>query len=713
MERFYDSYVDRKDGLFITYRTGTNSYEECLSDGIYYSAGWLGSAYAPQTITISRVPRMDFKSCVRGSAFRLVVDGVECVAGWEFVSHETEEKERGMHVKVCLHNPLHEVDVEVHTLLDGTPILARWLVIRNLRKTRRFISEMQIMSGPMLQTEHTACQLKPGDNLYRLGYMEAHNWGCEGVFKWHEITGDGGYSVSGRFARDRFRHPIFLLENRVTGQTFIGQIAYSGGWKFEFDYRCDVSAWGAGDSFMTFGAGPDGYAPVADVAPLAALETPAMHLGMTYGDHDNAFNAMHDHVRRSVLRHYAPWNAPLEVGLGGEMDMDMPGVLHSIEYCEKYGVEYFIMDHGWQFQPATDTSDHAWIPNTSRYDWGIAKIRDYCREKGIKFGLWMEPERVFDEFEKIKKERPDIFANTYQMAPDVPVSAPHGGPIGLYMKDASEYVFEMMDEIISTYDIDIFRLDHNMFYRSYVMKDGVPVYADMDYFINFYEIMDRLRKKYPKCIFENCASGGGRTDLGMMANADHTWVTDWQKAPRSFVITNGLTMCLPPETVDRIIGAQIGHAYGSFPFQCLQLLFGRPTLNGSTVNGTKESAYMEALLTRVIGVYKNVVQKAGATDMYHHTLEFDTYEPKGTGILERAAKDGSFSLLGIFNLADAGTFEDRICFRGVDIGKTYELTYLTSGQCARVSGFTLAKEGLQVRLCGALNAECILAKAVD
>lgn len=58
----------------------------------------------------------------------------------------------------------------------------------------------------------------------------------------------------------------------------------------------------------------------------------------------------------------------------------------------------------------------------------------------------------------------------------------------------------------------------------------------------------------------------------------HTWVTDWQIAPRSFSITHGMTMALPPESVDRLIGGQSGHPAAEFDFQARLLLFVRPTL---------------------------------------------------------------------------------------------------------------------------------------
>lgn len=55
-----------------------------------------------------------------------------------------------------------------------------------------------------------------------------------------------------------------------------------------------------------------------------------------------------------------------------------------------------------------------------------------------------------------------------------------------------------------------------------------------------------------------------RTDIGMAARFSHTWVTDWQIA---FRITNGMTMALPPEFVDWLVGGQDGHTTADIDFR--------------------------------------------------------------------------------------------------------------------------------------------------
>ena len=98
------------------------------------------------------------------------------------------------------------------------------------------------------------------------------------------------------------------------------------------------------------------------------------------------------------------------------------------------------------------------------------------------------------------------------------------------------------------------------------MRDGYVENGYWRYYEALYAIYERLRARFPDVIFENCAGGGGRTDIGMVRRFSHTWVTDWQIAPRSFTITNGMTMALPPEYVDRLIGGQSGHIDGRLRF---------------------------------------------------------------------------------------------------------------------------------------------------
>jgi hypothetical protein len=80
--------------------------------------------------------------------------------------------------------------------------------------------------------------------LYSLGYFASSEWGREGNFHWFEMP-SAGYRIDGRYRRGRHRHPMFVLRNNATGEHFIGQLAWSGGYSFEFDLNPE-----AGDGWL-------------------------------------------------------------------------------------------------------------------------------------------------------------------------------------------------------------------------------------------------------------------------------------------------------------------------------------------------------------------------------------------------------------------------------------------------------------------------------
>ena len=229
-----------------------------------------------------------------------------------------------------------------------------------------------------------------------------------------------------------------------------------------------------------------------------------------------------------------------------------------------------------------------------------------------------------------------------------------------------------------------------------------------------YAIYDRLRARFPQVIFENCAGGGGRTDLGIVRRFSHTWVTDWQIAPRSFAITNGMTMALPPEYVDRLIGGQSGHTRADFDFQARLLLFVRPTIGFTCPLDMGWNPLLLAKLRRLVELYKNFIRPfMPESRIYHHTPVVNSIEPQGWGVLELASADHLCGICGLFQLA-APTFpEYTLRLRGLDVGHRYRVTFDNSGQTCEMDGVALMQQGLTIRLEGALTSELLVFEAVN
>ena len=59
------------------------------------------------------------------------------------------------------------------------------------------------------------------------------------------------------------------------------------------------------------------------------------------------------------------------------------------------------------------------------------------------------------------------------------------------------------------------------------------------YILGVYQLYARLTEAFPKVLFESCASGGGRFDLGMMYYAPQAWCSDDTDAVERIKIQDG------------------------------------------------------------------------------------------------------------------------------------------------------------------------------
>jgi len=213
-------------------------------------------------------------------------------------------------------------------------------------------------------------------------------------------------------------------------------------------------------------------------------------------------------------------------------------------------------------------------------------------------------------------------------------------------------------------------------------------------------------------IFENCAGGGGRADIGMVRHFDHTWVTDWQIAPRSFLISNGMSMALPPEYVNRLIGGQSSYTASDFDFQARLLNFGTPNISFLYPLGSEPNPLLMARVKRWVDTYKNFVRPMmDAGRIYHHTPEVAGTDPHGWGVMELDSADRTRGICGLFQLSAPSEPEYHLRLRGLDASRRYRVTFDNSGQTTVVDGFTLMHEGLTVRLEGALTSELLTFEA--
>ena len=206
----------------------------------------------------------------------------------------------------------------------------------------------------------------------------------------------------------------------------------------------------------------------------------------------------------------------------------------------------------------------------------------------------------------------------------------------------------------------------------------------------------------------------------MMKNFNHTWVSDHQIAPRSFAITNGMTMVLPPEYVDRLCSGMSCHIRGSLDFQLRQTLFGKPTSNSYHPFDSEQNEDMLAFIKHSYDIYKEYIRPYITEGrIYHHTPEISEPMPEGNGIIERGDVSRSRSVIGVFRLSNMPDKEDIIVYpRAIDPSGRYRVVYDNevlaggSGDGSIVDGYALVNSGIRVRLADSLTSELIIIERV-
>ena len=222
-----------------------------------------------------------------------------------------------------------------------------------------------------------------------------------------------------------------------------------------------------------------------------------------------------------------------------------------------------------------------------------------------------------------------------------------------------------------------------------------------------------LKKRFPAVIFENCAGGGGRTDYAQMKAFNHTWVSDCQNNPHSIMITNGMTMALPPERVDRLFAGMGCHEFGCFDAQMRNTMFGHISLNVVAPAATYANPQQMGFIQHSVQLYKDFIRPfLPKCKVFHPTVEVKEALKQGYTLLEVAADDCSRGVFGVFTLPEYKCSEIRFPLKGIDVAQKYKVTFDNLGSSFEVTGAELYMNGLCVKVPASMSSELITYEAI-
>jgi len=616
------------------------------------------------------------------------------------------------HSVVTLQNKQSGIQVKVHTRLDGSPFMIRWLEITNLNKKAVAITDVAPFSG-MLWNHRTNEHLpKEFSTPFIVAYNHSNDWGHEGDFYFQDLTNGIMKVDGGKRGQSGWGRPAFWARNRCNGQTFVCELAWGG--NYEFDFDCRIQENGKSELFFKMGlSGWDEALRVLDAGET--ISTPSVHMALFQDNDDIIVQATHDHVRHVVMpKQITGRSVETEANHRGYLcdRENVDNIIKDIDVAKSAGADMYVVDAGWYgkepnnwWKNAGDWFDGKWMKNGG----GMKAVSNYTHKKGMKFGLWVEIEAAGENTE-LKKNHPD-----WLMTRDgKPIC--NGRALNLTKPEVQKFEKETIERIVHDLKLDMYRIDHNhqMSPSGNRKYQGFTEDLTWRYYDSFYQMLDELRAEFPSLVFQNCSGGGGRLDWGTMAHFHNVELSDFMRLPRGFKILNGVSMSLPPEILMRAFGTEASEQVldGDVDTQ-LRHNFCRMILRGISPSLADLSPYLEEKIKNYINIHKEIIVPTMINGkVFHHTPMLPIMSDSPWCVLEYAKPDKTTSVAVVMRTSSksTGNNPDEYLFtpRGIDPNKNYHVTLDSRKVSWDVQGNMLINEGIPIRLEVPLTSELII-----
>jgi alpha-galactosidase len=225
-------------------------------------------------------------------------------------------------------------------------------------------------------------------------------------------------------------------------------------------------------------------------------------------------------------------------------------VRSEIDGAALLGAELFVLDAGWYVGAGrADAADFSsglgtWQVDASRFPNGLRALTDHAHSLGLKFGIWVEPERV--ALSTIGQR--GLADESWLAKSGNKYGSSQAAQICLASSAARQWIFAQLTRLIDAVQPDYIKWDNNFWINcdrpghGHGTNDG-----NFTHVSGLYQVLSDLRSRYPDLRIENVSGGGNRLDLGLLRYSDVAWMDD-RSAPSVHVRHNieGLSAVFPP-----------------------------------------------------------------------------------------------------------------------------------------------------------------------
>lgn len=359
---------------------------------------------------------------------------------------------------------------------------------------------------------------------------------------------EGIYVNSSTVGASSNRHnPAFMLVGKGAaeshGNVYGFNLIYSG------NHYSAIEGSAFGTTRVMSGINPHCFNWV--VNPNNKFEAPQAVLTFSSKGINQMAQNMHKFVNSSIVRGvHKNADRPIVINNWEAMmfNFNRNKLISLADKAKQLGIEMFVLDDGWFGARNNDSAGLGdWVVNTKKLPGGLKSLAKSINNRGMKFGLWFEPECV----------NPD--SDLYRTHPDWAIAVPSRTPslgrnqmvLDLTRKDVRDYIVNSVHAILESANIEYVKWDYNRhisdMYSGKLYNQGEFYHK---YILGLYEVLDRIfHQLHPNILFESCSSGGNRFDLGMLCYSPQIWTSDDTDPIERLDIQGGIFNFYPPSCV--------------------------------------------------------------------------------------------------------------------------------------------------------------------
>lgn len=435
----------------------------------------------------------------------------------KYINHNIEKPDANITItNIILKDPEYPVEVTLHIKSYATEdIIEQWVEI------------VQKEAKPLTIFNYASSMLHFDANKYWLTQFHG-DWAEELKMQENELTSGIKVLDSKLGTRaHKYQAPFFFLSlndksDENNGELIAGTLGWSG--NFQFLFEVDEK----GSLRVISGINP--FASEYTIQPGKPFKTPSFIF--TYSNHGKGLasrNLHHWATNYGIMDGNKPRLTLLNNWETTFFNFNEPKLVGLLDDTKKLGLDLFLLDDGWFANKYPRNDDRAglgdWQENKVKLPDGLGYLVKEADSKGVKFGIWIEPEMVNPKSE-LYENHPDWILKL----PNRPEDYDRNQLVlDLTNPKVQEFVYNVVDGMLTKYPgIAFIKWDCNRMmtsaYSVYLKDKQSHLY--IDYVNNLYNILDRLRQKYPHFPIMLCSGGGGRVDYGALRYFTEFWASD-------------------------------------------------------------------------------------------------------------------------------------------------------------------------------------------